>query len=187
MKKPIKLSLRSFVNKRMENLSEVYFNAIFKMALSMHYDIPTAEDCAQDVIINVATKCDNWEGMNDTERRAYLYRATVNTMKNKLKKMERELPEGLSEDPALQNVVYEEKYEMFRGKYGFGEEMDAYLDRLKERDINLLIKKFVEGKTYKVIANEVGDEEDTVAKRVRRAIAKVEGYMLDEEVSKNEK
>lgn len=187
MKKPIKLNLRPFVNKRMEKLSETYFDAIVKMALSIHYDVATAEDCAQDVIISVATQCANWETMDEKQRRAYIYRATVNTMNNKLKKMEREVPEGLSEDPALQNAVYEEKYEIFKGKYGFGVEMDAYLETLKEKDIELLIKKFAEDKTYKAIAAELGYEEDTVAKRVRRALAKVEGLLLDEEVSKDER
>lgn len=186
MKKSIKHSIRPFVNGRIDRITKTYYDAIFKMALSRYYDIAIAEDCAQEVVMNVAMECENWDSMEDNARKAYLYRATLNTMTNILKKMNREIPSGLSAEIELLNPVYTENYEILRGKYGFGEDMDKFLSSLKELDRQLIVMRFIEDKTYKTIARELDMTEDAVSKRIRRALAKIEGLFLDEEVFHDE-
>ena len=71
-----------------------------------------------------------------------------------------------------------------KGKFGFGEKFDKYIEKLKPIDRRILLMHYGEDNIYETIADELGMKPATVSKRVQRAIKKLKKMIPDKEAWK---
>lgn len=181
MKEKIYYITDPVIIERVNAITAYYYKQLYNMAEFYLDDEQAAVDCVKEVINNVAVR-GNIEGeVGERPFTAYLFRANRNTIINILKRTNREIPIGLTDDPVLNSRLHYDEYEVFKGKYGFGEKYDNYIEKLKPLDRQLLMMHFGEDKTYGIIADELGMNKWMVSKRIQRAVKKLKRIMPDRE------
>ena len=184
MKEKIYYITDPLIIERVNEITERYYKPLYNMAEFYLEDEQAAADCVKDEINNVAVR-DNIDGeIGDRKFNAYIYRANINAIINILKRSNREIPIGLVDDPVLNSRLYYDEYNIMKGKFGFGEKFDKYIEKLKPIDRRILLMHYGEDNIYETIADELGMKPATVSKRVQRAIKKLKKMIPDKEAWK---
>lgn len=146
-------------------------------------DVVIAEDLVHDCIINLIKHIDKLRTFNKKQLRAYIAVAADNTAKSYLKKIARERLVPSSSEYIFESESDEtevEDYVEFKLTYELAKEN---LNKLSERDRELLILKYGLELSNKEIAAIVGIKEESVkmtvyrsAKRLEKKIKRGSGY-----------
>jgi len=148
----------------LEEIYRRYSGFVFRIALSITKNPPDAEEVTQDVFVSVLKNMKDFRFQSSI--RTYLYRITVNTSINYLKK-------HLGDESYHENTPGEskswgdpdEELEKRELHTEFLEIIDLLGDELK----TCFILKEIEGMKYEEIASILNENVNTVKTRVRRA------------------
>lgn len=164
------------VKKRYEILCDSYYDYIYRCALKYAQDKDVAEEATHKVIMKIAENPQYIRDLEETSCKSYLYISVVNTIKDELKDKNKQTLMGLTGELIYENQSYNDDFTNLKGKYGFGEEMDEHFKSLSEKAIQTISMKYGAQMEINEIAEETGEKENTITKRIQRARAKL--YIL---------
>lgn len=162
-----------------EILYKMYGKAIKKKAMSMLDDSHLAEDCMQSVMLRLAANLEKLGEYGSPRAKAYIITATEHTAIDIIRKRQKELPMGLHEEERIKSAYHDDGPEI-KGKYGFSEELDEYLEPLNDEDRKILYLRYAVGKTDKEIGRLLNKEANTISQKISRSRKKLRDLMKGE-------
>ncbi len=157
-----------------EELFMQYRGLICSIAYGILKDRALAEDCLQETVIRLAVQNDNTASADCQKPEAFVRTAARNISLDILRKRCREMP---FEDSLLEDMQREasgchtDTY--FTEEYGFSKETSDCLNRMKDRDADLIILRVAYIMPYVTIAKLTGEKTNTVEQRFCRAKKKL--------------
>ena len=172
--------LREDEVKILYEIYERYGNFLFATSLKILKDFQLAEDCMQNVLLELAERnIPKLAGLNEERKKRYLYVVTRNMALNMEKKRQREIPEQDPGEKAGQSNAEPQEDMTVMGNYGFTADMDAYLENLNTTDRKILDLKYSRCMSNQQIAEKLHKPIPFVSQRVSRARKKL-GRLIEE-------
>lgn len=169
------------VRKRYEILCDLYYDYIYRCALIYAQDRHIAEECTHKVIMKIAENPKYIRDLEVTSCKAYLYRCVVNTVNDEQKDKNRQTLMGLTGELIYENQSYNDDFTDLKGEYGFGEEMDDHFKSLNEKSVQAISMRYGAQMKISEIAEETGEKENTIVRRLGRARLKLMALILEKE------
>jgi RNA polymerase sigma-70 factor (ECF subfamily) len=144
-------------------LVKKYQNRVINIVYSLTGKTGDADDIAQEVFIKVYRNLSSFKKRSGFS--TWLYRITVNTTYNHLKKQKRHLPLGYAQEPAALTKSSLEELESSERQ----ELISEALGKLPFKFRTAIVLKEIEGLSYKDIAGTLGCRIGTVESRLFRA------------------
>ncbi|CAN5494592.1 sigma-70 family RNA polymerase sigma factor [soil metagenome] len=153
------------------DLVERHYAELYRYAFAMLRDVHSSEDAVHDAFVNALEALGRYsaERVRGMSLRAWLYRITLNVVRNRVKK-NREV--AVEEVPVV--------VEGSGGREGFMDALDA-LGRLPERQRAAVALRYVLDLPYAEISEATGWNENTVKTLVRRGLGNMRTFMDIEE------
>lgn len=156
------------------DLVERHYAELYRYAFAMLRDVPSSEDAVHDAFVNALEALGRYSGerVRGMALRAWLYRITLNVVRNRVKRN--------------REVVVEEVPVVVEGRAdreGFMDALDA-LGRLPDRQRVAVALRYIQDLRYAEISAATGWNENTVKTLVRRGIRNMRGHMNIEEERK---
>ncbi len=153
-------------------LVERHQTELYRYAFAMLRDREAAEDAVQDAFERALAALGRYpeERLRGMRLRAWLYRVTLNVVRNALRRNRRETPEDPEKLSELAGVASGERRE---------ETMDvlAALGRLPERQRTTIALRYMQDLPYAEIATATGWPEATARTLVRRGLGRLRGLL----------
>lgn len=157
------------VKKRYKILCDLYYDYIYGCALKCAENADIAGDAAHKVIMKIAENPKYIQDLEAESCKSYLYRCVVNAVNDEFKARNKQIYMGLTGELIYENQSYSDDFTNLKGKYGFGEEMDDHFKHLSDKSIQAISMRYGEQMDISEIAEETGEKENTVSKRIKRA------------------
>ena len=139
-----------------------YSDTVFRVAFPYFGNRADAEDVVQEVFLQLCKSRPAYP-LGSESLKAWLIRVTINKSKDALRAAKRRQTARLVSTPPPESC----------------DEVFAALDRLSERDRNVLYLRYYEGYTAREIAGIIGGSERAVTKRICRAREKLKIFLED--------
>ncbi len=153
-------------------LVERHQTELYRYAFAMLRDREAAEDAVQDAFERALAALGRYpeEQLRSMRLRAWLYRVTLNVVRNALRRNRRETPVGPEKLSELAGVASGERRE---------ETMDvlAALGRLPERQRTAITLRYLQDLPYAEIVAATGWPEATARTLVRRGLGRLRGLL----------
>lgn len=153
-------------------LVERHQTELYRYAFAMLRDREAAEDAVQDAFERALTALGRYpeERLRGMRLRAWLYRVTLNVVRNALRRNRRETPEDPEKLSELAGVASGE---------GWEETMDvlAALGRLPERQRTAITLRYLQDLPYAEVAAATGWPEATARTLARRGLRRLRGLL----------
>lgn len=147
---------------------ETYYDSIYKMIYMRLLNRDDTEDVVQDTFIRAYSA---WDSYNPEKAsvQTWLYAIARNTLINHMRKY-RSFTPAVPLDETLEQGVEDRELAALTD----GNAQDAYLilKKLTDGERELLTMRYAMDLSYKEMAQQLGSNEKTVAKRVERLVAK---------------
>ena len=173
------------VKKRYKILCDSYYDYIYGSALKCAENADIAGDVAHKVIMKIAENPKYIQDLEVTSCKSYLYRCVVNAVNDEFKARKKQVYMGLTGELIYENESYRDDFTELKGKYGFGEEMDEHFRELSEKSVQAISMRYGEEMEISEIAEETGEKENTIAKRLKRARLRLLELILEKEGDDN--
>lgn len=144
-------NLKSGDHNAFEQIFEQYCERLFQFSFSYLKSKEAAEDVVQEVFIKV------WKNRNgiktDASFQSYLFKITLNAVREHFNKLSRsfelkhELVLGLTENDQNPDEVLDYQYML--------DELEGIIDKMPEKRKEAFVKKKIEGKSLKEVADEM--------------------------------
>ncbi|MFV0377400.1 MAG: RNA polymerase sigma factor [Mangrovibacterium sp.] len=144
-------NLKSGDHNAFEQIFEQYCERLFQFSFSYLKSKEAAEDVVQEVFIKV------WKNRNgiktDASFQSYLFKITLNTVREHFNKLSRsfelkhELVLGLTENDQNPDEVLDYQHML--------DELEGLIDKMPEKRKEAFVKKKIEGKSLKEVADEM--------------------------------
>ena len=146
-----------------------YRHSMKRVASRILKDPQSAEDTVSEAMIKIIKNVDIIDDIESKKCANFVYTITKNTALDLYRKKQKE---------AENCATYCEKdtisYGIFESHYGFGDQMQSYLSRLSQIDVDIIALKYVDNFTYREIGLILEMSEDSVRQRAVRARKKLE-------------
>lgn len=153
------------------DLVERHYAELYRYAFAMLRDVHSSEDAVHDAFVNALEALGRYSGerVRGMSLRAWLYRITLNVVRNRVKK---------NREVAVEEVppVIEKRSD----NEGFMDALDA-LGRLPERQRVAVSLRYIQDLPYAEISAATGQPENTVKTLVRRGLGNMRTFMGIEE------
>lgn len=146
-------------------------------------DSQLAEDVVSEAMIKIIKNIDFVDNIDSRRCANFVYTITKNTALDFYRKKKRDSDNCVTfhESDYVNNIKDIINYEVFEEKYGFGEQIQRYMENLEEVDIDIIGLKYGDGFTYKEISLMLNMTEDMIRQRALRAKRKLERAISKEE------
>lgn len=153
------------------DLAERHYAELYRYAFAMLRDVHSSEDVVHDAFVNALEALGRYSGerVRGMSLRAWLYRITLNVVRNRIKKSREVAVEAV---PAIVEGSGESESLM--------DALDA-LGKLPERQRVAVSLRYMQDLPYAEISAATGWKENTVKTLVRRGIENMRGHMNIEE------
>lgn len=146
-----------------------YRHSMKRVASRILKDPQSAEDTVSEAMIKIIKNVDIIDDIESKKCANFVYTITKNTALDLYRKKQKE---------AENCTTYCEKdtisYDIFESQYGFGDQMQSYLSRLSQIDVDIIALKYGDNFTYREIGLILEMSEDSVRQRAVRARKKLE-------------
>lgn len=153
-----------------------YRHSMQRIATHILKDTQSAEDTVSEAMIKIIKNINLIDDIESKRCANFVYTVTKNTAIDFYRKSQKE-----AECHTAYNDVNAISYDTFESQYGFGEQMQSYLSKLSQIDIDIIALKYGDDFTYREIGLILEISEHSVRQRALRARKKLES-MIEEEV-----
>ena len=145
-----------------------YRHSMKRVASRILKDPQSAEDTVSEAMIKIIKNVDIIDDIESKMRQLciYYYKNTALDLYRKSKKKLRIVHTYCEKDTI--------SYDIFESQYGFGDQMQSYLSRLSQIDVDIIALKYGDNFTYREIGLILEMSEDSVRQRAVRARKKLE-------------
>lgn len=164
--------VRSNYKSRSDFVTAVFDKYQLKMqtiACGILHDTHLSEDAVSEAMIKIIKNADMIDDIESKKCANFVYTITKNTALDLYRKKQKE---------AENCAAYCEKdtisYNIFESQYSFGDQMQSYLSKLSQIDVDIIALKYGDNFTYREIGLILEMNEDSVRQRAVRARKKLE-------------
>lgn len=152
-------------------LFERYKTNMQRVAHGILKNADEADDVVQDAMIKIIKNINMIEDIDSRRCANFVYTIVKNTALDALRKKKKEMEQMVTKDVSdFVNIIGEEiDFNVFETDYGFSEEMQEYLSKLKEIDKDIICLRYGNDFSDEEISKLLGIEPDAVRKRLSRA------------------
>lgn len=173
---------------RITVLFDRYKGSMQRIAHGILRDHQYAEDAVSEAMIKIIRNIDMVDDVESRQCANFVYTITKNTAIDNYRKRQKLnevfVPNGDSifVDHMKDNV----DCSVFESRYGFGEQIERYMDRLEEVEADIISLKYADGFNLMEISRILEMPEETVRKKIQRIRKKLE-IMITEGGQSNER
>ncbi len=134
-----------------------------------------AEDVVSEAMIKIIKRINLIDNVDTKKCANFVYTITKNTALDfyRRKKRDNDKCVTLNESGYVNHIKNVIDYDIFESKYGFGEQIQHYMENLEEIDIDIIGLKYGDGFTYKEIGLILNMTEEATRQRALRAKRKL--------------
>ena len=156
---------------KLRNLTdEAYRKYVYCISMDLLKDPEKAEECVQMSFERILAQEAKLSVMNELQLRSYIYRIVKSATVDMYRKKTRDV---LMEPSALDILMNEKQANELLASAAWSDDFVQVLDELDEIETEILLQKYIDGKTYREIGEWLGISEEACKKRGQRLKKKV--------------